>query len=106
MTEAQRGKKIMTACLRLFYHANPRQLELLCVKMHRNAMHDAAFAKLILDRVEGPVAQQIQHTGEISHIVSESDRQGAQDAVRRIMALQESAIDVTPELPAPEEKNA
>lgn len=106
LSQTARSKKIMTEALKLFYCNNPRQLELLTLKMHRNAMHDAAFAKLILDRVEGPVAQVVDHTGEIRHLVSDADRHSAQEAVTRIKQLQD-ATDVPfedlPQLPEPKE---
>jgi hypothetical protein len=97
MTPTGRRHKLVKEAINLFYANNPRQLELLILKAHRHALQgNARYWEMIVDRIDGPIKHQIEHIGEITHIVSDADRSRAQEAVERIRALQDEVIDVIP----------
>lgn len=93
-----RPAKRVKEAINAFYEANPRQLDLLIIKAHRHALQgDAKFWEMLVDRIDGPLRQQIEHIGEITHIVSDADRVRAQEAVERIKLLEAEVVDVVPE---------
>lgn len=87
--------KLFSRFLEEFYTASPHKLKALVQRCHDHATKGhARFAELIIDRLEGPVKHEVEHSGVIGHVVTEAERERALRLVDELKAMDEKTIEV------------
>jgi len=94
--------KLITDALRGIYD-NPENLKKFVLAAHRRALKgNPKFWEMIADRLEGKVLQQIEHTGNIIHEITQLEKESARRTVEKIRALESDSK--TPLLAEPAEE--
>jgi hypothetical protein len=80
--------KLITDALKGIYD-NPENLKKFVLAAHKRALKgNPKFWEMIADRLEGKVLQQIEHTGNIIHEITNLEREMAKGSLQKIRALQ------------------
>jgi hypothetical protein len=85
------SEKAVSDGLRAFYNGKPEEFKKFLLSAHRRATGKRANAKfweLISEHLQGKIAQQIDVRGEITHSVTDLDRQRALEAIESIRAFE------------------
>ena len=96
--EGLRKRKIFSEWLTDFYSANPKRLKKVMEQaILRAERGESRFLELIVQLVEGPIKQEVDHT-HAHFVVSEAERERALHAVEEIKQLMEpKPIEVIPD---------